>query len=176
MFTSCPKPRSNQDDAALAELKSLVVRATGQKFFADRDDLLRDAVNRRLRSTGTAGYGQYLDLIRSTPSIAGELGELIDRLTIGETSFFRYPQHLNALRAHLCERSGDSSDKSTPIRLWSAGCANGAEVYSALILAAGMRAARDLTRPVQIIGTDVNRKSLVAAERAACIAHGACAI
>ncbi len=165
MVIEQPEPSSGRDAAALAELKSLVISVTGQKFFSDRDDLLRDAVDRRLRNTGTRGYEPYLDLIRNTKGAAGELHELIDRLTIGETSFFRYPQNFDALREHL--RALDSGgDKSVPIRVWSAGCANGAEVYSALILAAGMRAAGDLSRPVQIIGTDINRGSLAAAEKA----------
>jgi chemotaxis protein methyltransferase CheR len=49
---------------------------------------------------------------------------LVDRVTVQESGFFRDPDQLDALQAHVVPALG------RPVRAWSAGCANGQEAYS----------------------------------------------
>ncbi|MBX3167503.1 MAG: hypothetical protein KF760_08820 [Candidatus Eremiobacteraeota bacterium] len=52
--------------------------------------------------------------------------------SVGETHFFRHPAQFDHMAKVL---GGDRS----PVRIWSAGCANGAEIYSAVLLLAQRR-------------------------------------
>lgn len=82
---------------------------------------------------------------------------LISTFAIGETTFLRHPEHFYALRALvpglIQERAG------RPLRVWSAGCATGEEVYS---LAATLRSAAPY--PFEVIGWDINPDAIARAE------------
>lgn len=56
--------------------------------------------------------------------------------SVGETHFFRHPAQFD----HMVKVVGARLDsQSSPVRIWSAGCANGAEIYSAVLLLAQKR-------------------------------------
>jgi chemotaxis protein methyltransferase CheR len=80
----------------------------------------------------------------------GAIDVLARELTIGETYFFREPQHFEFLRAKVL--AGRSS-----VRLWSAGCSSGEEAYSLAI------AALESGVTPEVIATDVNEAALARA-------------
>jgi chemotaxis protein methyltransferase CheR len=76
------------------------------------------------------------DLAEFAGRLAGGEGwdELLDEVTVGETYFFRNPEHFELvsdtiLPAILNDRKDDAT-----LRVWSAGCASGEEPYSLAIL------------------------------------------
>jgi chemotaxis protein methyltransferase CheR len=97
----------------------------------------------------------------SEPS-AKQLRLLVAQLTVGESYFFRELEQINALVEvaipELC------AGGPRPIRILSAGCASGEEVYS-LAIALEERAA-NLAGRVRIHGVDVNPHSIQKARRA----------
>ena len=66
----------------------------------------------------------YVDVLTAD---ADALQALLNRVTVQETSFFRDPGQFAALAAEVLPALRDSG---APVRLWSAGCANGQEAYS----------------------------------------------
>src|SRR3546814_10185892 len=66
----------------------------------------------------------------------GEFSALVDDLTIGETYFFRYPEQFELLRQVVIPERLADQQGMRPLRLWSAGCASGAEPYSLAIVLA----------------------------------------
>ena len=86
-------------------------------------------------------------------------------LTINVTKFVRNPETFAAGARELVPALYARVEPQ--LRLWSAGCASGEEAYSLAILmhhyatAEGRRFER-----VEVLGTDVDRASLAAAERA----------
>ena len=54
---------------------------------------------------------------------------------------------------------------SRQLRIWSAGCANGAEAYSIAILVHALLGERLANWNVEIVGSDINRAFLAEAER-----------
>jgi chemotaxis protein methyltransferase CheR len=84
----------------------------------------------------------------------GALDELIDELTVQETSFFRHPAQFEALAQHILPGLAE------PVTVWSAGCANGQEPYSVAMLLAELGVTE-----WQVVATDVSRPALERTER-----------
>lgn len=61
---------------------------------------------------------------------------LLTRVTIGESYFFRHAGQITLLRDQLLPEliARKRRDRDHSIRIWSAGCANGQEIYSMVIL------------------------------------------
>lgn len=82
-------------------------------------------------------------------------------LTIGETYFFRNQAHFNALRGlilpQIIEQKRERNDRW--IRIWSAGCSTGEEIYSlAILLRELLPDYKDWS--LYLIGTDINETYL----------------
>lgn len=97
-----------------------------------RSTLLR-RFKHRMRSLGIQSYAQYLTYLQSH---AEEYLELLDDVFINVTSFFRDREAWDYLAAAVLPRIVANKSHSDPIRIWSAGCAAGQEIYSVLILLA----------------------------------------
>jgi chemotaxis protein methyltransferase CheR len=88
--------------------------------------LVQSRLSRRLREHGLASFRDYVQLVESD---ATERSAMIVALTTNHTHFFRENHHFDHLRQTalpwLQERA-----RSQPVRIWSAGCSSGEEVYT----------------------------------------------
>jgi chemotaxis methyl-accepting protein methylase len=116
-------------------------------------------VDDRIAAAGAGGYGDYLNLLESSPR---EVDALVEALTIKVSSFFRDPLVFEflgevVLPSLLVERP-EAADSG--LRIWSAGCCNGEEPYSVAILLRDL--ARRVREPVdaRIFATDVDENAL----------------
>jgi chemotaxis protein methyltransferase CheR len=136
----------SQVDGAL--LRYVSARA-GLTFEGSRGDILRHAVARAAELQGV----DTEQLLLRVSSDHRAFAELCDHVTVRETFFFRERSKLELLRHSLLDRSfGDPS----PVRIWSAGCASGEEVYTvaAVVADAGLRGR------AHIIGTDLSSAAI----------------
>ena len=76
--------RSGIVEAGYARLKHVVIARTGHHYYADKDQLLRDRLDRRLTATGRARIQDYLTLLDDPVAGAAEWLELEAEITIGE--------------------------------------------------------------------------------------------
>jgi chemotaxis protein methyltransferase CheR len=150
---------------AFDELKTFIVTTTGHARLSVKNDLLVEKITRRLGPNGLSSFEAYLDLLKHAPHGKTELDNLIADLTVGETSFFRHPEQFDALRDHVLPARLRENSGSKQLRIWSAGCANGAEVYSIAILVHALLANELAQWNVVIVGSDINRVSLAEAEK-----------
>ncbi|MBN1210642.1 MAG: chemotaxis protein CheR [Myxococcaceae bacterium] len=88
---------------------------------------------------------------------AGVVESFIEYAVIGETYFFRHPEHLRELARVATEK------EEGLFRVWSAGCATGEEAYSIAmaLLAAGLPAER-----IRVTASDISSRSLQRARAA----------
>ena len=110
------------------------------------DRLVRDAA--RLSGCPEAHFGRVLaeDPVRAQ--------ELVDAVTVQESSFFRHPEQFEALAHYLRD--------SAPGVIWSAGCANGQEPWSLAMLL------EEHGLPGwSVLGTDVSARALARARAGA---------
>ena len=144
-------------------LATKITRETSFQCTSYKDKCLRRRIAVRMRAHGTSTYDEYARVLDAD---SREYERLLDALTINVTKFFRNPSTFDMLARvivpALWARSG-------PIRVWSAGCSSGEEAYSIAALfydyARAIGAEAQLNR-VSVLGTDIDRASLAAAERA----------
>jgi len=142
--------------------RSLIYKESGIYLKENRKDFLENRVVKRLRATGLTSPYWYYKLL--TENKKAELLNLLDLLTINETSFFRNAPQLDlfkniALPEILGSKSGEARKR---LRIWSAGCSTGEEPYT---IAMFIREALPDPRPweIQIFASDLSFTALKAA-------------
>ncbi|GAV30886.1 protein methyltransferase frzF [Coriobacteriaceae bacterium EMTCatB1] len=142
--------------------RDFIHAASGIYMEDTKQDSLRISLVTRATRLGLSSFSEYFAVLERDEH---ELNELLNLVTINETSFFRFPQQFEALRTRvLPEIMANKPDSNRTIRIWSAGCSTGEEPYSiamtvidAGILSLGWR--------VQILGTDVSTRALNVAKK-----------
>lgn len=128
-----------------------------------KDRCLRRRIAVRMRARGVHTYEAY---VRVLDEDAAEYDRLLDALTINVTKLFRNWDVYASIAANVVPALFDS--ERSRIRVWSAGCSSGDEPFSLAILF-HRHAATTGTLPqlgrIEIVGTDIDRKCLEAAER-----------
>ncbi|MHA2075600.1 MAG: CheR family methyltransferase [Candidatus Hodarchaeales archaeon] len=116
-------------------------KAYKEKYF------LRRIWSRMMRNNATS-YQGYLNVLKKNP---GELNELLDTLSINVTRFFRDIDLFKKLDREVLPQI--CGKKNENIRIWSAGCAVGAEAYSLAIMIAKIR--KNDFSEVKLFATDI---------------------
>lgn len=147
-------------DAEFERLKALLIARTGHFYYQDKDTLLWERLRRRLQRTGLRGCGAYLDRLADPLLGEAEWIALEAEITIGETFFFRYAEQFAALRGTILPEILGRRAPSRGLRIWSAGCASGAEPYSLAILLRRILGEELAEWRAYLLGTDLNEAVL----------------
>lgn len=136
------------------QILALLHRHKGTDFSEYREATLITRLQQRLANTNEPDLANYWERLQAEPA---ELDALYSELLIGTTSFFREPEVYEQLYQALFNylKTGSSS-----LKIWSAGCSTGEEVYSlALVID---RVAQELGWPIdaEIVATDLNKQAL----------------
>ena len=130
---------------------------SGIRLGPDKHALVQGRVQKLAHERGERDLDRFVANVLGG-SDAAALTQLVDRLTTNETYFFREPEHfqfLGQLVGQLRPASG--------WRVWSAASSSGEEAYSiAMVLADRI----GLTRPWEVIGTDLSTEVVRKASQA----------
>ena len=154
----------HDDDAAFRALMDKVTRDRGFRCSSYKDKCLRRRFAVRMRAKGISSHTEYARILDADPR---EYDRLVRSLTINVTKFFRNWDTFSAVEQKVIPALWGRGEPE--LRVWSAGCSSGEEPYSVAILIHKYATARkELARldSVSIVGTDIDRDSLGAAERA----------
>ncbi|RKG53787.1 chemotaxis protein CheR [Corallococcus sp. AB011P] len=137
------------DDATLAKVEEVLQGACGLTLASSLRRSLEPALARAAltRQMSEAAFLRQL-LIREPTAVEA----FIEHAVIGETYFFRHPEHLRALASRARLHQGG------PFHVWSAGCASGEEPYS--IAMALMAAGLGNGGRFRVLATDVSGRAL----------------
>jgi len=126
-------------------------------------DSLRISLVTRATRHGFVEYGDYFDVLSHNED---EFKELMNLVTINETSFFRFPAQFDALREHVIPELLHGRDpRNQSFRVWSAGCSTGEEPYSIAMTLLDSEAQTRQMR-CEVLGTDVSTQALERAKLA----------
>jgi chemotaxis protein methyltransferase CheR len=132
---------------------------------AGKVTLVQSRLNRRIRKHGLASFRDYVKLVHAN---AEERRAMVVALTTNHTHFFREGHHFDHLRDTALpwlQRQAESK----PVRIWSAGCSSGEEVYSIAMTLRGpdRGSAAWLDRAdVKLLATDLSPIVVESARRA----------
>jgi chemotaxis protein methyltransferase CheR len=136
-------------------LRGCVRKATGIQLSDSKRQLLVSRLAPRLRHHGFHSFADYIWFLAGDRG-AAELRDLVNSITTNKTSFFREPHHFELLAdrvvAHIAERS--RRGEARRVRIWSAGCSTGEEVYSAAMVVRG--ALTGFAWDIRLIATDID--------------------
>lgn len=156
-------PGGGDDEAGFVALTEKIARERRFACGSYKDRCLRRRIAVRMRACRVERYAEYAAHLDMHPE---EWDRLLDALTINVTKFFRNPDVYDAL-ANVVVPALWALPVSS-LRVWSAGCSSGEETYSLAILFHRYAATHgDLARlaRVEVLGTDIDLRSLAAAER-----------
>ncbi|HYF26684.1 MAG TPA: protein-glutamate O-methyltransferase CheR [Baekduia sp.] len=136
------------DGAALARAAQLLRRRCALALDAPGLERLREVLDEEAAARDV----EPADLVAVLPGDPPLLQAIVDGVTLQETSWFRDPVVFEALATEVLPALED------PVRVWSAGCADGQEAYSAAMLLE--EAGR---RDFLVLGTDVSARALAQA-------------
>jgi chemotaxis protein methyltransferase CheR len=148
------------NDAELERFRAAIALRFGLRFEDARKDNLADVLRQRLHARGAARADAYLHRVETGWDDEDEA--LAERLTVGETYFFRYRDHFRAFSETVIPETEGRGTRR--LSVLSAGCSSGEEPYS---LAIAIREALPdfASRAVSIVGVDLNPAALAKAAR-----------
>jgi chemotaxis protein methyltransferase CheR len=133
-------------------IADLVESRVGIRLPPSKRAMVEGRLRRRVRALELPGLDAYCRLLFDDGAINDELVPLIDAVTTNKTDFFREPQHFVYLQQHAVpELLADRASRR--LKVWSAGCSNGAEPYTLAMVLAEL--APRLRFQFAILGADI---------------------
>lgn len=156
-------------DASLSDgeylgLSQLVEQHLGISMPPEKRSMLETRLLRRWRTLGLGSHAEYLRLLAEPRSRERELPHFLDLATTNQTSFFRELPQLRYLEENLFrELLLAATLRRTPLRLWSAACSTGEEVWTLLMMLDRVKGTCCSTAEFIVWGSDVSREVLMTA-------------
>ena len=143
--------------AALAQetfdkFRALIYEKTGIHMREGKQILIANRLRKRLVQLKLASYEEYYSLLIAGRGADTEMAHFIDAVSTNETYFFREGNHFTALTATILPEMFRTQGR---VRIWSAGCSTGEEVYTLRIVADQAARAAGAREP-EIVGTDIS--------------------
>lgn len=132
---STPATPTVLTEAELKLLQMLVYQECGMHFDERRSHFLQDRLQRRLKECRVDSFYSYYRLLISDAG-KQELAQLLENLTVNETSFFRNKAQLDLFHKFILDEivRNKQQHRDYTLRVWSAGCSTGQEPYTLAML------------------------------------------
>ena len=138
--------------AEISRFREVLTRRLGWAF-TDRDIRQLGALLGERAAAHVMSPADYLNRLTGWPW-ADELDELIKRLSITETYFFRHREQFAALRSEALPERVAARSGQRVLRMLSVGCASGEEAYTLAIV--GRQVQPDPDWIISVLGVDAN--------------------
>ncbi|MEZ5709945.1 MAG: protein-glutamate O-methyltransferase CheR [Blastomonas sp.] len=153
-------------EADFEAIRALVHREAGIVLPPGKAMLVYSRLAPLVRKTASDTFARYIDKLRSDNA---ERHRAICALTTNHTFFYREAHHFEHFEQHVRGPLIDRLEMGEPVRIWSAGCSSGEEIWSLLMtmlgpdLSTGRKiAARDLV----VLASDLANHALDTAKAA----------
>lgn len=145
-------------------LERLLSERCGYRFTDVQRRSLEDAIRRRM-AVIELGPADYVHQVESSSPMTGELAALLAEFTNTETHFFRHEGRFQLLREQVVPALLRRRHTGSPLRILSAGCSSGEEVYSAIM---SLLEIEDIWvhHGLEVVGCDINQRALDRAREA----------
>lgn len=150
----------------ILKLRDLVYEETGMYFPDEKQYYFESRFARRMQSLGITSFLSYYQYLRNKDRRNEELNKLISELTINETSFFRNQPQFSALQSLIIPEIIKAREGLVlkRLRIWSAGCSSGEEVYTIAMILNEMSSGPLKGWNLEVLGTDIDSRVLKKAQ------------
>jgi len=147
-------------------LRELVQEHTGIWLQDGKRTMLAARLAKPVRRLGLRGFQSYYALLRESAEDSPEFVEFVNAITTNKTSFFRERHHFDYLAQKIVPEIKAASLRGgrKQIRVWSAACSTGEEVYS--IAMTLLDAVEEAGWWLEVVGSDIDTGVLETAQRA----------
>jgi chemotaxis protein methyltransferase CheR len=154
------------DDAEFKSITAMLYERFGIYLGDQKRTLVSGRLSKRLRALGLETFTDYLEYL-SADRTGSELAEMINRITTNHSFFFRERDHFEFLeRTVLADVDRRIAETARyPLRIWSAGCASGEEIYSIAMLLRDHYRERLDGIDLGLLATDISLAALDQARR-----------
>ena len=145
--------------------QAFILETLGLTLGDDKAYLLYGRLQRRMAELGLNNYGQYYRRLSSDRS-GVELQLFCNAITTTKTDFYREKEHFELLKNEIYPALKRKIKQSSirKLRLWSAGCSMGQEVYSMAFEAVDIfEQELEAGLDMKFLGTDINTEMLAVA-------------
>lgn len=122
-----------------------------------KDGTLMRRLQCRMQQLNIENYGNYLQYLQNHPD---ECVPLLNTILINYSGFFRDRHSWDYLANKIIPQIITSKQSDELIRVWSAGCASGQEVYTLIMLLAEALGIEQYLQRVQVFATDIDQDTL----------------
>ena len=141
-------------DSSSRILAGLLEARTGQQLTMNRRWRIETALSALLRERGISSLDELITILVMGKE-PGLSNQVVEALLNNETYFFRDRAPFDLLSRHAIPKLATKRQSCRRIRIWSAGCSTGQEVYSLAMLFAE-NPAQWSGWTIDILGTDVS--------------------
>ena len=145
-------------EKTFSKIQKLIYQEIGVNLNASKKTMVKSRLLKRLRTLNLDSFEAYLEFLNHNTD---ELVILYNFLTTNVTHFFREDHHFKYMTDEVLPALLRKNKKV--IRVWSAGCSSGEEVYTLAIVLKEFFP-NDWT--IKILGTDINTEVLKIAKTA----------
>lgn len=153
-------------DPLFNRLSSFIYTNYGIKLPPAKKTMLESRLQRRLRALEYVDFNEYCDFLFSASGQQQELVHMIDVVTTNKTDFFREAAHFDFLQKEVLPKLTLRSTLSQPIKIWSAGCSSGEEVYTLAMVLQEYAEQAGRILDYSLLGTDISSQILDKARQA----------
>ncbi len=116
-------------DSEFAKLSKFIYSEYGIKMPPEKRIMLQSRLQKRLRALKIYSFKEYIEYVFSKDG-TNEVIHMMDVVSTNKTDFYREPAHFEYLRDTILPQI---YTERKSIKLWSAGCSSGPEVYTLAI-------------------------------------------
>ncbi len=148
------KLQANEAIDDLTKLTLILRTYSGIDFSSYKENTIIRRIDRRIKINRCLNLKSYIDLLRDSDE---EKEILYNEMFIGVTSFFRDLEAFDILEEKIISKFDFSKGI---IRIWSAGCSTGEEVYSIAIKLLEYIEKNHINCEIKIFATDIDQRAL----------------
>ena len=138
----------------------LLERRTGVRFAALNPEWLGSRITEHTAAQGITDIQQYYRQLAAQPDNHPERNQLLDRLLVRDTRFFRHRESMQSV-GELWQQFQQRDQQGNSFTAWSVGCSSGEEVYSLALTLAQNRL--DDRINFGVIGMDISAQAIATA-------------
>ena len=143
-------------DAEFEKLSNFIYKGYGIKMPPVKKIMLQSRLQKRLKALKIYSFKDYVNYVFSKEG-EGEIIHMMDVVSTNKTDFFREPAHFDFLKQTVLPGCIQNNIRS--LKVWSAGCSSGQEVYTLAIVISEFLE-KNPGFDFHILGTDISTQVL----------------